>query len=180
MQYSLIHDCPQCGARTLEAVSACGSDYRCCCGFEGTPVRHPSAPWLITFWRVAVATCLALALMCAPSMAADTAPYAPTLAQARLAPDFLALVPAHARVTVERQCGTPTRTPSGITDWSPGWFTETQAYRRDGSAMGRQTWTSDHTRAYWRYPGTRTRVIFDGITFGNYTRHAVLVAGWCG
>lgn len=61
--------------------------------------------------------------------------------------------------------------------WCAFNLTDVSAYYWDGSALGAQRWTSDHTVTYWR--AKRGRVTFDGLTFRNRTRATVLVAVWC-
>jgi hypothetical protein len=58
------------------------------------------------------------------------------------------------------------------------WFTDVQAYRWNGQALGRQQWNDRTQVIFWR-DKRGGRVTFDGITFRNRTHHPVQVAGWC-
>lgn len=86
--------------------------------------------------------------------------------------DATATLPPGASVTFTRPC--PYARGLGYT------FTEYNAYTRTGGAMGGQTFNPYTLRTSWQYPGTRTFVTFDGVTFRNHTHHTVMVAGWCG
>lgn len=103
-----------------------------------------------------------------PARLAAARPRAVALTDARVAPDYLRLV-------------RPSRTrclPSRIV-WGG---TEVSAYRWNGRALGPERWGRLRTTRthgdWWRMPGTRDRVEYDGACFHNETRQAVLVAVW--
>ncbi len=57
-------------------------------------------------------------------------------------------------------------------------WTETSAYRWDGSALSAQRWNRLHDRTFWR-DSRGGRVIFDGVAVHNGTRAPIIFAGWC-
>ncbi len=111
------------------------------------------------------AACMLALVLFAVATVPANATRAVTTADATVRADFAATLRPGKAVIVDNQC------PRG------GWFTETSAYRHDGSALAAQQWTRDHTLTYWR--GTHGRVTFDGVMFHNGTRASVIVAGWC-
>lgn len=122
-------------------------------------------------YAVAMIAAVALISVCASALgaslaSASTPARAVSLSDARIAPDMLRILPAGHAATFLRQC------PRGH------YFTETSAYRWNGRALSGQRWNADRTLTYWR--ARHGRVTFDGLTFHNGTRAAVLVAGWCG
>lgn len=133
-----------------------------------------------TAHRYALGFLLACILTCA-TLTADAAVASPvharpvSLSDARYAPDYLSNLGAGASLTITAQC------PRG------GHWNDVSAYTWRGGALSGQRWTDDGILSYWLpraehgRPGTYFgRVTFDGITFRNTTRAAVIVAGWCG
>lgn len=136
--------------------------------------RHTSSRTLRTPTReIVLALTLALtflAIACAPAMAHHVSAKRVTLADATAAPTELRMLKRGQRVSFDNQCG---NSPIG----EPYYFGNVQAYTWQGGALGGQRWNRAHDRMYWR---ARTgRVTFDGVTFVNRTKRAVLVAGWC-
>src|SRR5204863_147484 len=80
------------------------------------------------------------------------------LSDATAVPTFVAVVTPGRSVTKVRQCR------------GRGYWSDVNAYRWDGGALAAQRWNSDRTVMRW------ARVTFDGITFRNGGRTAVLVA----
>lgn len=117
----------------------------------------------------AAALILATLGLAAPA-SAGTAPHAPELSEADAPPTVLRYLRPDASATFARG-------RDGHNCRGGGWFSETQAYRWDGRALGQQRWTREHDLTYW--PARRGRVTFDGITFHNDTHQPVLVAAWC-
>lgn len=115
--------------------------------------------------RTTILACVLACVLAPSAMGARSVSFADRTADA----DFMAHVAPGTVLTVDRQCP------------RDGWFTEYSAYAADGSAIGAQVVSryADGTvkRVAWRYG--RRSVTFDGATFRNHTRHAVLVAGWC-
>lgn len=121
--------------------------------------------------------CTAVAIAIAGTVAASTATLSAMAAgatpQPRVVPasaatvdaDFSASLRPGGVVTVDHQCA------------HGGWFTEYQAYRSDGGALGPQRRSSDGRLRFWA--GRHGRVTFDGVTFRNGTRARARVAGWC-
>jgi hypothetical protein len=121
--------------------------------------------------------CTAVAIAIAGTVAASTATLSAMAAgatpQPRAAPasaatvdaDFSASLRPGAVVTVDRQCA------------HGGWFTEYQAYRSNGDALGPQHRSRDGLLVSWA--GRHGRVTFDGVTFRNLTHARTRVAGWC-
>lgn len=101
----------------------------------------------------------------ASASSASKAPAAVALADARFEPTVSITLPRGASVTLAEQCDGGT------------YFSDFGAYRGNGRALGAQRTNKDETLDYWR--GNGGRVTFDGVTFENHTRGAVIVAGWC-
>jgi len=101
---------------------------------------------------IRLATLAALAALALPSSAQARAV---ALTDASASPSYVRMLAPGASVTKARQC------PHGAR------WTDVNAYRGNGRALASQK------RSAWR------RVTFDGVTFRNGERFAVLVAGWC-
>ena len=103
----------------------------------------------------------ALAVTAALSVPSDaSAARAVSLADASAAPSYLRLLAPGEAVTRSRQCGR-------------AYWSDVNAYRWHGGTLAPQRWNRDRTLTRWG------RVTFDGLTFRNGSRSAVLVAGWC-
>lgn len=107
----------------------------------------------------------ALGMLAAAALASPTDARRVSLTDARVAPSMMVLVPAHETHNALTQCAHGT------------YYSDISAYRWNGRALGAQRWTRERTLTYWR--ARHGRVTFDGITWRNRTRAAVLVAGWC-
>lgn len=111
----------------------------------------------MSYARTALAAVVAtLAVLAVAAPTAD-ASRAVSLDDARIAPDSLTYLKA-GESAKPAQC-----------------VTEVSAYGWRGRAIGAQTRT--HAGFSWR--SATGRVTFDGRTFRNRSRRAVLVAGWC-
>lgn len=128
------------------------------------------------------AICLTAAAFLACGLASDAmASSAPNIQQASEPPTFMAyLLPGQEvtppRAIRDREAGRPcfnTRTGRR------GYFSDVQAYHWDGRGFAPQRWDDDLPGWYWQPKGWKRAVWYDGLTFGNATRHPVLVAGWC-
>jgi hypothetical protein len=86
------------------------------------------------------------------------------LTDATVAPSWLRLVQPHRSAAIPLGCAYR--------------LSDVSAYRWNGHALGAQRWTADHLVTYWTTRHHR-RVTFDGRTFRNRTRSAVIVAAWC-
>ncbi len=105
---------------------------------------------------------LALAVVMAASVPSGASAAEPVgLADAASAPSYVSVLAPGASVTVDRQCR------------GGRWWSDVNAYRWTGRPLAAQTWNGDRTVTRWG------RVTFDGVTFRNGGRVAVLVAGWC-
>ncbi len=107
---------------------------------------------------------------------ADTYRARVPLSAAHVAPDRLSYLLPGARVSFTahgRDCPRSRATPASS-------FSDVSAYRWDGSALGVQHWTGRAGNFYWRPRQGAGRVTYRRGAFRNGTRHAVLVAGWCG
>jgi hypothetical protein len=126
----------------------------------------------MTYRTAALTAAAVLSLTGTAAAKTYTSPIAPSYAQRNVDADFTATLPAGAILTIDRAC--PAAKDLGYA------FTESSAYRANGAPMGHQQYNTLTLRSSWSYPGTRTKVTFDGITFRNHTKHRVMVAGWCG
>ena len=97
----------------------------------------------------------AIAALAALALPTSASARAVALTDATAAPSYVRVLAPGASVTKTRQC------PRGAR-WS-----DVNAYRGNGRALASQR------RSAWG------RVTFEGVTFRNAERFAVLVAGWC-
>lgn len=114
-------------------------------------------------------TIAALAVTGSLATAADAIaapqPRAVPASTATVSADFTASLRPGAVVTIDHQCA------------HGGYFTEYQAYRSNGDALGPQRRSPDGLLVSWA--GRHGRVTFDGATFRNGMRARTRVAGWC-
>jgi hypothetical protein len=101
--------------------------------------------------------------MLTPGLAANAAQPV-VLSDAAVSPTWLRLVQPHRSAAIPLGCAYRA--------------SDVSAYRWNGHALGAQRWTADHLVTYWTTRHHR-RVTFDGVTFRNRTRSAVIVAAWC-
>lgn len=120
---------------------------------------------LLTTRRTVAALAVAGSLAATAVAVAAPQPRAVPASAATVGADFSASLRPGGVVTVDHQCA------------HGGWFTEFQAYRSDGRALGPQRRSPDGRLRFWA--GRHGRVTFDGVTFRNGTRARARVAGWC-
>lgn len=132
------------------------------------------------------ALCLVAAIILAGSLAQDASAHvsapakAVALTDASDAPTFLRMIPPRGHVTPARaihdRLGRPCRNPE---TGKRGYFSNVQAYAWNGASIGGQQYDHHESIDFWRIPGLKRVVWYDGLTFHNPTRTSVLVAGWC-
>lgn len=136
------------------------------------------------FTLIALALAGAIILTAAFAVAAQASPvFRPvSLTDAKTPPTILYLLPAGGYADAARHS-------PDILCADGSYPTDVGAFRWNGRAIGRQYWNDDQDVMSWDVWQNNRRphrgrnwlgwVQFDGITFTNFSRQAVLVAAWC-
>jgi hypothetical protein len=136
--------------------------------------------------RIAALAAVTAVLVVIATLASASAAHAATgrampITAAVTTPADVFIVRPHTARTVlmNAQCRTgafdSTNSNTGATRWVGGsYWTNFNAYRANGRALGVQRYNSDSTVITWAHG-----VTFDGITVRNRTDKAIMWAGWC-